>query len=171
MPMCFRDEDGGSSSSNSGGMKAGKVCAVCGDKALGFNFGAMTCESCKAFFRRNALGKKVGSSLVYYTGAISDGLHFQELRCPFENKCEITQVTRRFCQVLCICLALTYLLLLEFKTILRCFSALSVKEMFHCWHEERKHFEPSRETGEETEDRGKQTEKATNATSSFSKQW
>ena len=38
---------------------AGKVCAVCGDKALGFNFGAMTCESCKAFFRRNALGKKV----------------------------------------------------------------------------------------------------------------
>ena len=39
--------------------KMPKVCAVCGDKALGYNFGAMTCESCKAFFRRNALSNKV----------------------------------------------------------------------------------------------------------------
>ena len=31
-----------------------KHCLVCGDKALGFNFNAITCESCKAFFRRNA---------------------------------------------------------------------------------------------------------------------
>lgn len=59
--------------------KVPKVCAVCGDKALGYNFGAMTCESCKAFFRRNALSRK-------------------ELKCPFENTCEVTQVTRRFCQ-------------------------------------------------------------------------
>ena len=36
-----------------------KVCAVCGDKALGYNFNAVTCESCKAFFRRNALKDKV----------------------------------------------------------------------------------------------------------------
>uniref|UniRef100_A0A1I8FCY4 Nuclear receptor domain-containing protein n=1 Tax=Macrostomum lignano TaxID=282301 RepID=A0A1I8FCY4_9PLAT len=27
-------------------------CTVCGDKALGYNFDAITCESCKAFFRR-----------------------------------------------------------------------------------------------------------------------
>ena len=39
--------------------KMPKICAVCGDKALGYNFGAMTCESCKAFFRRNALSNKV----------------------------------------------------------------------------------------------------------------
>lgn len=39
--------------------KIPKLCAVCGDKALGYNFGAMTCESCKAFFRRNALSNKV----------------------------------------------------------------------------------------------------------------
>lgn len=38
---------------------AGKVCGVCGDRALGCNFNAITCESCKAFFRRNALKGKV----------------------------------------------------------------------------------------------------------------
>jgi nuclear receptor subfamily 1 group I len=52
---------------------------VCGDKALGYNFNAVTCESCKAFFRRNALSNK-------------------EFTCPFNENCEITVVTRRFCQ-------------------------------------------------------------------------
>lgn len=37
-----------------------KICLVCGDKALGYNFNAISCESCKAFFRRNALKDKVG---------------------------------------------------------------------------------------------------------------
>jgi len=39
--------------------KEGRLCVVCGDKALGFNFDAITCESCKAFFRRNANKSKV----------------------------------------------------------------------------------------------------------------
>lgn len=56
-----------------------KICAVCGDKALGHNFNALTCESCKAFFRRNALAQK-------------------SFKCPFNNQCEITTITRRFCQ-------------------------------------------------------------------------
>ncbi|XP_046973079.1 nuclear hormone receptor HR96 [Vanessa cardui] len=56
-----------------------KICLVCGDKALGYNFNAISCESCKAFFRRNALTNK-------------------EFKCPFSNNCEITVVTRRFCQ-------------------------------------------------------------------------
>lgn len=56
-----------------------KICLVCGDKALGYNFNAISCESCKAFFRRNALTSK-------------------EFKCPFTNNCEITTVTRRFCQ-------------------------------------------------------------------------
>jgi len=34
--------------------KGDKLCAVCGDKAFGCNFDAISCESCKAFFRRNA---------------------------------------------------------------------------------------------------------------------
>ena len=40
-------------------MELTKICGVCGDKALGYNFNALTCESCKAFFRRNALRNKV----------------------------------------------------------------------------------------------------------------
>lgn len=56
-----------------------KLCMVCGDKALGYNFNAVTCESCKAFFRRNALSSK-------------------DFTCPFRESCEITVVTRRFCQ-------------------------------------------------------------------------
>ncbi|CAI9718245.1 vitamin D3 receptor-like isoform X1 [Octopus vulgaris] len=54
------------------------TCRVCGDVALGYNFDAITCESCKAFFRRNALKKKV-------------------FICTFENKCHLDQHTRKFC--------------------------------------------------------------------------
>lgn len=39
--------------------EANKICGVCGDRALGYNFNAVSCESCKAFFRRNALKNKV----------------------------------------------------------------------------------------------------------------
>ncbi|CAF4080602.1 unnamed protein product, partial [Rotaria sordida] len=30
------------------------TCVVCGSSANGYNFGAITCDGCKAFFRRNA---------------------------------------------------------------------------------------------------------------------
>ncbi|XP_029171523.1 nuclear hormone receptor HR96 isoform X2 [Nylanderia fulva] len=59
--------------------EATKICGVCGDRALGYNFNAVSCESCKAFFRRNALKNK-------------------DFRCPFTQNCNITSVTRRFCQ-------------------------------------------------------------------------
>ncbi len=56
-----------------GGGKAELKCAVCGDKALGHNFDAITCESCKAFFRRNAtkgevrkLSVSLSLPLVFY---------------------------------------------------------------------------------------------------------
>ena len=48
-----------------GGNNGNKVCSVCGDIALGCNFNALTCESCKAFFRRNALKAKVSIAISY----------------------------------------------------------------------------------------------------------
>ena len=33
----------------------GLICSICEGPAHGYNFDAITCESCKAFFRRNAL--------------------------------------------------------------------------------------------------------------------
>ncbi|XP_074603601.1 nuclear hormone receptor HR96-like [Brevipalpus obovatus] len=56
-----------------------KICKVCNDKANGFNFGQVTCESCKAFFRRNANKSEI-------------------LQCSFQGNCTIEVKTRRFCQ-------------------------------------------------------------------------
>ncbi|CAF4427343.1 unnamed protein product, partial [Didymodactylos carnosus] len=55
------------------------ICCVCGDKAIGFNFGQITCESCKAFFRRNALRCN------------------PYLKCRFSGSCKIDIFTRRHC--------------------------------------------------------------------------
>ncbi|XP_072105251.1 uncharacterized protein [Mobula birostris] len=56
-----------------------RICGVCGDKATGFHFNAMTCEGCKGFFRRS-MKKKA---------------HFT---CPFNGSCSITKDNRRHCQ-------------------------------------------------------------------------
>ncbi|XP_076439671.1 vitamin D3 receptor B-like [Babylonia areolata] len=59
-------------------MNGQKTCRVCGDRALAHNFDVVSCESCKAFFRRNALKTKIKP-------------------CAFSGDCEITPETRRFC--------------------------------------------------------------------------
>ncbi|XP_029112608.1 nuclear receptor subfamily 1 group I member 2 isoform X6 [Scleropages formosus] len=56
-----------------------KVCQVCGDRATGYHFNAMTCEGCKGFFRR-AMKRPVNFS------------------CPFRGVCIITKNNRRQCQ-------------------------------------------------------------------------
>ncbi|CAG2102678.1 unnamed protein product [Medioppia subpectinata] len=58
--------------------EAKSFCDVCGDKARGCNFDAITCASCKEFFRRNAFKQK-------------------GLKCYFQNNCTIDVVSRRFC--------------------------------------------------------------------------
>ncbi|CAH1796342.1 unnamed protein product [Owenia fusiformis] len=58
-------------------MKKNKICNVCGDFALGYNFGAVSCESCKAFFRRNA---------------------FKNIRGRCDGTCEVVVETRSFCK-------------------------------------------------------------------------
>ena len=37
----------------------GLICSICDGPAHGYNFDTITCESCKAFFRRNALRNDV----------------------------------------------------------------------------------------------------------------
>ena len=60
-PASPEEGDGVVGASSSAASMRNKVCAVCGDRALGYNFNALTCESCKAFFRRNALKNKARS--------------------------------------------------------------------------------------------------------------
>uniref|UniRef100_A0A1I8ARF5 Nuclear receptor domain-containing protein n=1 Tax=Steinernema glaseri TaxID=37863 RepID=A0A1I8ARF5_9BILA len=80
-PPCSSRKRTGSSCNSGTAEKrvATKVCRICGDKAFSYNFNVITCESCKAFFRRNALKEK-------------------EIRCPFNQQCDINVVSRRFCQ-------------------------------------------------------------------------
>ncbi|NWX93446.1 VDR protein, partial [Nothoprocta ornata] len=58
---------------------APRICGVCGDKATGFHFNAMTCEGCKGFFRRSMKRKAM-------------------FTCPFNGDCRITKDNRRHCQ-------------------------------------------------------------------------
>ncbi|KAM5160132.1 nuclear receptor subfamily 1 group I member 3 isoform 6-T6 [Callospermophilus lateralis] len=55
-----------------------KNCVVCGDRATGYHFHALTCEGCKGFFRR-AVSKST------------------DLTCPFAGSCEISKTLRRHC--------------------------------------------------------------------------
>ena len=70
----------GTTSSGTTSAEKNKVCSVCGDKALGYNFNAVTCESCKAFFRRNALKSKV--------------IFFYQER-PIRNASEVSDSTKK----------------------------------------------------------------------------
>ena len=35
-------------------LSTSNICQVCGDSASIYNYGALSCQSCKTFFRRNA---------------------------------------------------------------------------------------------------------------------
>ncbi|CAG2162071.1 unnamed protein product [Oppiella nova] len=55
-----------------------KICEICSDKGIGRHFGIITCESCKAFFRRNANKEQL-------------------FECPSDGKCKININTRKLC--------------------------------------------------------------------------
>ncbi|CAG2103173.1 unnamed protein product [Medioppia subpectinata] len=55
-----------------------KQCVICGDIGVGKNFGAVTCEPCKVFFRRKTLENK-------------------KQKCRFDGNCIIDVMSRKRC--------------------------------------------------------------------------
>ncbi|XP_055079184.1 nuclear receptor subfamily 1, group H, member 5 [Periophthalmus magnuspinnatus] len=56
-----------------------ELCVVCGDKASGYHYNALTCEGCKGFFRRSVTKKAV-------------------YQCKSGGSCEMDMYMRRKCQ-------------------------------------------------------------------------
>uniref|UniRef100_A0A8C4S4B6 Bile acid receptor-like n=1 Tax=Erpetoichthys calabaricus TaxID=27687 RepID=A0A8C4S4B6_ERPCA len=56
-----------------------ELCVVCGDKASGYHYNALTCEGCKGFFRRSITKKAV-------------------YKCKSGGNCEMDMYMRRKCQ-------------------------------------------------------------------------
>ncbi|XP_036616302.1 bile acid receptor [Trichosurus vulpecula] len=65
--------------SSAGRMKGEELCVVCGDKASGYHYNALTCEGCKGFFRRS-----ITKNAVY--------------KCKNGGNCEMDMYMRRKCQ-------------------------------------------------------------------------
>ena len=54
-------------------------CVICGERATGNHFGAMSCEACKSFFRRTIRKR-------------------HNYKCRMTHDCEINRETRNHCQ-------------------------------------------------------------------------
>lgn len=50
-----------------------KTCLICGDEASGCHYGALTCGSCKVFFKRAAEGKRSCTLTSIYFSPLSSG--------------------------------------------------------------------------------------------------
>ncbi|CAG2105014.1 unnamed protein product [Medioppia subpectinata] len=57
----------------------GVLCVICGDISHGYNFNALTCESCKVMFRRNAH-------------------NIEKYECNFNGNCRIDIKSRKLCK-------------------------------------------------------------------------
>ncbi|VDN57947.1 unnamed protein product [Dracunculus medinensis] len=75
----FRSNSGPSSSGILAQTISEELCLVCGDKASGYHYNALTCEGCKGFFRRSITRKA-----IYY--------------CKYGESCDIDMYMRRKCQ-------------------------------------------------------------------------
>nr|1LAT_A Chain A, Glucocorticoid Receptor [Rattus norvegicus]1LAT_B Chain B, Glucocorticoid Receptor [Rattus norvegicus] len=59
-------------------MKPARPCLVCSDEASGCHYGVLTCEGCKAFFKRAVEGQ-------------------HNYLCKYEGKCIIDKIRRKNC--------------------------------------------------------------------------
>ncbi|XP_074840078.1 bile acid receptor isoform X2 [Carettochelys insculpta] len=64
---------------STGRVKGEELCVVCGDKASGYHYNALTCEGCKGFFRRS-----ITKNAIY--------------KCKNGGNCEMDMYMRRKCQ-------------------------------------------------------------------------
>lgn len=56
-------------------VQEGELCAVCYEQATGFNYGALTCNPCKSFFRRTILENNLTQVSLYFLAT-----HFMNFR-------------------------------------------------------------------------------------------
>ncbi|KAK7069111.1 Ligand binding domain of hormone receptors [Halocaridina rubra] len=61
--------------------KGPRICGVCGDKAKSMHFGGLSCDSCKAFFRR----------------AVNNDAYLS-FTCPNDGNCVMNIISRKCCQ-------------------------------------------------------------------------
>ncbi|XP_048863568.1 bile acid receptor isoform X1 [Brienomyrus brachyistius] len=74
-PVCKRPRQ----ASHGSRVKGEELCVVCGDKASGYHYNALTCEGCKGFFRRS-----ITKNAIY--------------KCKTGGRCEMDMYMRRKCQ-------------------------------------------------------------------------
>lgn len=61
--------------------RVAKICGVCGDRAKSYHFGGISCDSCKAFFRRSVQNDA-----------------YKNFHCPYDARCDINISSRKCCQ-------------------------------------------------------------------------
>ncbi len=64
-----------------------KECVICGGPAIYSYFGAIACQPCKIFFKRNAERERINSKQVLQ----------DVLKCDLDGHCEINRNSRRVC--------------------------------------------------------------------------
>ncbi|KAG7168041.1 uncharacterized protein LOC121867802 [Homarus americanus] len=80
-PPSPASSDSPTSPASPGRSGGNKECGVCGDVAKSMHFGGLSCDSCKAFFRRS----------------VQNNAH-KGFTCPYEKKCVIAVSSRKACQ-------------------------------------------------------------------------
>ncbi|KAK8723871.1 hypothetical protein OTU49_011581 [Cherax quadricarinatus] len=80
-PPSPTSSDSPTSPASPGRHMGNKACGVCGDVAKSMHFGGLSCDSCKAFFRRS----------------VQNNAH-KGFTCPYEKKCIIAVSSRKACQ-------------------------------------------------------------------------